>query len=139
MNRTTKTLAVAAVAALTLSACSGNDSDAVNRNISTEADNFKVARQIVFHNGITDEYLLSVEGFCQIERSGEGSPQVTTTCKTSGEGEPEMYMRHHMGLSDNVTYTVEQLDPINVSSDYYKVTYKPTAIIPDFENTSGDN
>lgn len=124
---------IALAASLGLTAC--DDAEVVNRNITKDADNFNVARQVVFINGITDEYLLSIEGYCQIERSEDsGSPQVTVTCKT-GDGQ---YQRHHMGLSDNVTYVVEQVDQSNVSADHYVVTYKPTVIIPDLENTSGD-
>ncbi|GAA4915739.1 hypothetical protein [Nesterenkonia rhizosphaerae] len=119
-------------AGLALTAC--DDADVANRNISKEANNFNVARQVVFVNGITDEYLLSVEGYCQIERSGDSkTPQVTVTCKHE-----DGYKRHHLGLSDNVTYFVEQVDASNVSADHYKVTYKPTVIIPHLENTSGD-
>ena len=135
MKKKITTLAAAALAgAFLLTAC--DDADVVNKNISKDADNFKVARQVVFMNGITDEYILSVEGFCQIERQGSDStaPQVTVTCKT---GDDE-YKRHHLGLSDNVTYFVEQVEASNVSADHYRVTYKPTAIIPNLENTSGD-
>ena len=135
MKKKITTLAATALAgAFLLTAC--DDADVANQNISKDADNFKVARQVVFMNGITDEYILSVEGFCQIERQGaEGNvPQVTVTCKT-GDGE---YKRHHLGLSDNVTYFVVQVEASQVSTDHYKVTYKPTAIIPNLENTSGD-
>ena len=135
MKKKITTLAAAALAgAFLLTAC--DDADVVNKNISKDADNFKVARQVVFMNGITDEYILSVEGFCQIERQGADSraPQVTVTCKT---GDDE-YKRHHLGLSDNVTYFVEQVEASSVSADHYRVTYKPTAIIPNLENTSGD-
>lgn len=125
-------LAAAAVVALGLTAC--NDADVASRNISTDADNFKIARQVVFINGITDEYLLSIEGFCSYQNeSAEGKPQIAVTCKVD-----DGYKKHTMGLSDNVTYVVEQLESSDVSSDYYKITYKPTAILPNLENTSGD-
>lgn len=135
MKKKITTLAAAALAgAFLLTAC--DDADVVNKNISKDADNFKVVRQVVFMNGITDEYMLSVEGFCQVERQGSDGrpPQVTVTCKT---GDDE-YKRHHLGLSDNVTYFVEQVEASSVSADHYRVTYKPTAIIPNLENTSGD-
>lgn len=135
MKRKSTIAAMVMAGAIALTGC--NDADAVNRNISTDADNFRVARQVVFVNGITDEYLLSIEGFCQIERD---ETQVTVTCRTEeNEGGDDGYVRHHLGLSDNVTYFVEQVDAHQVSSDYYKVTYKPTAIVPNLENTSGDD
>ena len=131
MKKKTGIIAGALLAAgLVLTGCNVNDADVVNENISKEADNFNVARQVVFVNGITDEYLLSVEGYCQINRDGG---QVTVTCK-----DQDGYKRHHLGLSDNVTYFVQQVDSSAVSSDHYKITYKPTAILPHLENTSGD-
>jgi hypothetical protein len=98
----------------------------VNRNISQDADNFKVPRRIIFINGITDKYLLTVEGFCSVD---SGNPaQLTVTCAKDGG-----YIRDYLGRSDNVTWTVEQLDPARVSPNFYKVTFKPESIIPDPE------
>ena len=57
---------VAVAAALSLAAC--NAADTASRNISYESDNFKVMRRIVFVNGITDKYLLSIEGLCSITK-----------------------------------------------------------------------
>lgn len=118
--------AVAAVAlALGLSACS-TDADVVNKNITQEAENFKVPRRIIFINGITDNYLLTVEGYCSVD---SGNPaQLTVTCARDGG-----YIRNYLGRSDNVTWTVEQLNPAKVSPNYYKVTFKPSTIIPDPE------
>jgi predicted small secreted protein len=68
-------LALAVLAAFLLAGCS-NDADVVNRNISTDADNFKIPRRITFINGITDQYLLTIEGYCS-------TPQAPTpgTCR----------------------------------------------------------
>lgn len=43
------------------------------------------------------------------------------------------YKKHFLGLSDNVTYFVEQIDGANVSANHYKVVYKPETIVPDIE------
>ena len=58
-------------------------------------------RRVVFLNGITDTYLLSIEGLCSVE---DQSKQLEVTCKV---GERE-YKKHFLGLSDNVTYFAEQ-------------------------------
>ena len=131
-TKTTALLALAVAAGLGLAGCT-NDADVASYNLSKDADNFKIDRRIVFYNGITDTYLLSIEGRCALTADTEDS-QVEVTCKT-GEGE---YKKHYLGISDNVTYFAEQLDPASVSSDHYKVTFKPTAIVPTFENTSGE-
>jgi hypothetical protein len=104
--------------------CTTN-ADVVSSNISKEADSFNVLRRVVFYNGITGAYMLSIEGFCSLgnfDKDGE----LSVTCKI-GSG----YKKHFLGLSDNVTYFVEQMDAANVSPDHYKVIFKPETILPD--------
>lgn len=43
------------------------------------------------------------------------------------------YKKHFLGLSDNVTYFVEQLEAKDVSTYHYKVIFKPQTIIPDID------
>ena len=119
-------------AALSLGACSA--ADTASRNISYDSDNFKVMRRAVFVNGITDKYLLSIEGLCSITKDKEDL-QLEVTCKT-GEGE---FKKHYLGISDNVTYFVEQMDASSVDTFHYKVAFRPETILPDIDmQTSGD-
>lgn len=117
-------VALAAAAAWGLAACT-SDADVASQNISTDADNFKINRRIVAVNGITDKYILSVEGWCNIT---DQEKQLEIVCKVDGG-----YKKHFVGLSDNTTYFVEQLDAAGVSVDHYKVIFKPETIIPDVE------
>jgi predicted small secreted protein len=120
-------------AALSLGACSA--ADTASRNISYDSDNFKVMRRVVFVNGITDKYLLSIEGLCSITKDKEDL-QLEVTCKT-GEGE---FKKHYLGISDNVTYFVEQMDASSVNTFHYKVAFRPETILPDIDmQTSGGN
>lgn len=120
-------------AALLLGACSA--ADTASRNISYDSDNFKVMRRVVFVNGITDKYLLSIEGLCSITKDKEDL-QLEVTCKT-GEGE---FKKHYLGVSDNVTYFVEQMDASSVDTFHYKVAFRPETILPDIDmQTSGGN
>lgn len=125
---TRKTIATitALIATIALAGCS--DADTASHNLSQDSDNFKVARKIVFVNGITDKYLLSIEGYCSIHVDRDDH-QLEVTCKT---GKDE-YKKHYLGLSDNVTYFVEQVDGANVSPDHYKVVLKPKTVVPGFE------
>lgn len=125
---TKKIAAVAAIfaAGVVLSSCTDTDADVVSANISKESDQFKIDRRVVFFNGITDKYLLSVEGKCSIK---DDNRQLEVTCKT---GEDE-YKKHFLGLSDNVSYFVEQLKGAEVSRYHYKVIFKPETIIPDVD------
>ena len=54
--------------------------------------------------------------------------ELTVTCKV-GSG----YKKSFLGLSDNVTYFVEQMDAADVSTDHYRVIFKPTVILPDID------
>lgn len=101
-----------------------NSADVASQNLSTAADNFEINRRVVFINGITDKYLLSIEGRCSIK---DDSGQLEVTCKVGDNA----YKKHFLGLSDNVTYMVEQLDSADVSTYHYKVMFRPTTIIPD--------
>jgi hypothetical protein len=105
-----------------------HDSDVVSRNISTSADQFEVLRRVVFYNGITGDYMLTIEGFCALGNN-DGPGELTVVCKLG----PTNYKKHFLGLSDNVTYFVEQLDGTNVSRDHYRVVFKPTVIVPDID------
>lgn len=104
------------------------DADIASRNLSKAADYFEVNRRVVFYNGINGEYMLTIEGLCSLGNQ-DSAGQLTVTCKTG----PNEYKKHFLGLSDNVTYFVEQLDGANVSPYHYRVVFKPSVIIPDIE------
>ena len=126
MNKITKTILSSAIllAGLGLSACS-SDADVASENLSKAADNFEIQRQIVFFNGITDTYLLTIEGLCSINDEGD---QLEVTCKTE-----DGFKKHFLGLCDNVTYFVEQQGSANVSTSRYRVIFKPSTILPDVD------
>lgn len=108
--------------------CTDKEADVASRNLSTAADQFEVQRRIVFFNGITDTYLLEIQGLCSL---GNDDPidELSVTCKT-GEGQ---YKKHFLGLSDNVSYFVEQLEAVDVDIYHYRVVFRPTVIIPDID------
>jgi len=127
MNRSSKVGFAAAGLALAvfLAGCS-SDADVASENLSKDAEQFKIQRRVVFFNGITDTYLLSIEGRCSIEDDGG---QLEVTCKLGDD----QFKKHFLGLSDNVSYFVEQMDAADVSTDHYKVVFKPESIVPDVE------
>ena len=110
-----------------LSACD-KDADVVSRNLSTDADNFKIMRRVVFYNGITGNYILEITGLCSLGNQ-DTSKRMTVTCRTGSS----TYKKHFLGLSDNVTFFAEQIEPANASSYFYKVVFKPSTIIPEIE------
>ena len=107
--------------------CANQDAQVASRNLSNAADNFELDRRIVFYNGITGTYVLTIEGKCSFSVPSER--KVDVTCKVS----PSEYKKHSLGISDNVTYFSEQLTGKGVSVYHYKVNFKPEAIIPDID------
>lgn len=120
------TVALGLVMAFAIAGC--NEADVVSENISKAADQFEVLRRVVFYNGITGEYMLSIEGYCSLGNFDDNG-ELSVTCKVGGAA----YKKHYLGLSDNVTYFVEQLDGANVSADHYRVVFKPSVIVPDID------
>lgn len=119
--------AIALSAAVVLSGCSSN-ADVVSENLSKAADNFEVARRVIFIDTMTNEYMLVIEGRCNIGADGDGMGQLEVTCRT-----PEGDKKHFLGLNHTATYFVEQINPMTVSQDHYKVYFKPSTIIPDVD------
>jgi len=125
--KTKITLAALAASALTtLAACS--DAEVASRNLSRSADMFEINRRVVFYNGITGGYMLTIEGRCSIEADTMDG-QLEVTCKTG----PDQFKKHFLGLSHNVTYIAEQIDAANVSTHHYRVIFKPQTIVPDVD------
>jgi len=125
MNRTTL-FAAATIALSGLAACS--DADVASSNLSKAADNFEVQRRIVFYNGITGEYILTITGLCSLGNF-DSAGQLTVTCKTG----PSEFKKHFLGLSDNVTFFAEQIEPVAVGTYQYVVNFKPSTLLPDFK------
>lgn len=115
-------LLIAIMAVLMLGSC-GSDAYVASQNLSKAADQFEIFRRAVFYNGITNEYILVVEGYLSIEDQGN---QLEVTVKNN-DG---TFLKHFLGLSDNVTYFVEQIGASRVSDGQYRVIFKPSTIVP---------
>jgi len=111
-----------------------DEADVAARNVSEDADNFKVSRQIIFYNSITDTYMWTFEGYCSIH-ADEYDAQLEVTCKVG----PSLYSKHFLGLSDNVSYMVIQTEEIYTDPYHFKIYVRPEAILPDFEFVTSSN
>lgn len=126
-----KTLLIALIGVFALAGCQ-LDAEIASQNLSKAADMFEINRRVVFYNGITGEYMLTIEGRCSID---PGSNKLSVTCKVSPNG----FKKHYLGLSDNVTYFAEQLDLADVSVYHHRIVFKPQSIIPEIDvNFDGD-
>jgi hypothetical protein len=126
MNKKFITATIIGLAAITMTGCS-SDADVASSNLSKSAEQFEIDRRVVFFNGITDKYLLEIQGRCSVE-TGESAlgGSLEVTCKVG----PSEYKKHFLGLSDNVSYFVEQIEGASVSTYNYRVIFKPDVIIP---------
>lgn len=112
---------------LALASCTP-ESDRAAENVSIAAHNFEVNRRAIFYNGITGEYILTVEGLLSVKES-DNQRRLEVIVKTG----PKEYKKHYLGLSDNVTYFVEQLESVQADPYRYRVIFRPATIIPDME------
>jgi hypothetical protein len=126
MTRTRLVAIVAGVLAVVgLTAGCTKEATDVNKNLSTDADNFKIARTVTFVNGITDKVILQIEGFCSVD-PGDGN-RMTVTCKDD-QGK---YIRHALGKADNVFWFYEQIQAQNVSTSHYRFVIRPESLVPE--------
>ena len=125
MKRTT--IAAILSLALLLPSCK-QESDMASINVSAAAHNFEINRRAIFYNGITGEYILTIEGYLSVTES-DTQKRLEVVVKTG----PKSYKKHYLGLSDNVTYFVEQIEPVQADPFRHRVIFRPTTIIPDME------
>lgn len=99
--------------------------DRVSYNISKRADNFNVIRQITVINCIQGDVLFQMTGKMSLEVD-ETEDQLEITV----EDENGSYKKHFIGLSDNVTYTVEDVTDNYVDNYHYTLNFNPNMWIP---------
>lgn len=116
-------LLVVSVVTLLLFGCS--EADRVSANLSQEADNFNVVRQLTVINCIEGDVLFQMTGKMSITADTEDNQLEIIV-----ENEDGNYKKHFIGLSDNVTYVVEDLNVNDVSKYKYTLNYNPKMWIP---------
>lgn len=102
-----------------------SEADKVSYNLSQEADNFNVVRQLTVINCIEGDVLFQMTGKMSITAdTADNQLEVVV------EDEDGSYKKHFIGLSDNVTYVVEQVSSKNISKYKYTLNYNPKMWIP---------
>jgi uncharacterized membrane protein len=98
----------------------------VSYNLSKEADNFNIVRQLTVINCIEGDVLFQMTGKLSI-KADMADNQLEITVQDNGT-----YVKHFVGLSDNVTYVVEDLNlGDNAVSNYkYTLNFNPNMWIP---------
>ena len=99
--------------------------DRVSYNISKQADNFNVIRQITVINCIQGDVLFQMTGKMSL-----GVDETESQLEITVEDENGSYKKHFIGLSDNVTYTVEDVTDNYVDNYHYTLNFNPKMWLP---------
>lgn len=120
-----KIICVLFVSMMILSGCQV-EADRVNYNLTQEADNFNVIRQITVINCLKGDVLFQMTGKMSITADTQDNQLEVIV-----EDENGKYKKHFIGLSDNVTYVIEDItDDTDVSKYHYTLNYNPKMWIP---------
>lgn len=112
-----------AMTVLVVTACS--EADRVSENLSREADNFNIRRQLTVINCLKGDVLFQMTGCFSIKADANDSqPEITVRT------EDNTYKKHFVGLSDNVTYVVEDVTGKNVNQYQYTLNFNPKMWLP---------
>lgn len=109
---------------LALSGC--NEAERVSYNLSQQADNFNIVRRVTVIDCITGDIMFDMSGKMSI-KSDNVDHQLEITVEDDGH-----YMKHFIGLSDNVTYIVEDLNlgDNEVNKYRYTLNFNPNMWAP---------
>jgi uncharacterized lipoprotein NlpE involved in copper resistance len=111
-------------ALFTLTGCD-TEANRVSYNLSQEADNFNIVRQLTVINCIQGDVVFQMTGKFSITADTADNQLEVTVENSDGS-----YQKHFIGLSDNVTYVVEQKNYKNVDKYKYTLNYNPKMWIP---------
>ena len=122
-NKFAKMILTTVLFAIALCGCT--EADKVSYNLSQEADNFNDVRQITVINCIQGDVLFQMSGRMSIQPDVEENQLEVIVEHKEG-----LYRKHFIGLSDNVTYVVEDLEVDNIDQYSYTLNFNPKMWIP---------
>lgn len=107
--------------------CYMTEADSVSYNLSQQADNFNVVRQLTVINCLEGDVLFQMSGKMSIT-----ADNADNQLEIIVENDDGTYVKHFVGLSDNVTYVVEDLNLGANEVEKYKYTlnFNPNMWIP---------
>lgn len=124
MKKAIYILACTALAA-TLVACS-TEAERVSYNLSQQADNFNDIRQVTVINCLQGDVLFQMTGKMSITADTADNQLEIVVEDENGE-----YKKHFIGLSDNVTYVVEDVTTGDVNQYKYTLNFNPKMWLPE--------
>ena len=118
-----KLIVVVLLLVTVLAGCS--QADKVSQNMTEESDNFNVVRKVTVINAIKNDIIFQMSGRMSIKADKEDNQLEIIVEEKDGK-----YQKHIIGLSDNVSYVVEDVTTKNVSKYQYEINYNPKMWIP---------
>lgn len=99
----------------------------VSYNLSLEADNFNIVRQLTVINCIQGDVLFQMTGKLSITADTADNQLEVIVENADGS-----YVKHFIGLSDNVTYVIEDLNlgANEVEKYKYTINFNPNMWLP---------
>lgn len=124
-KKLTIVLVIAMMAAGIITGCS--EKDRVESNLTKEADNFNVVRQLTVINCLKGDTLFQMTGKMSIT-----ADTADNQLEIIAENDDGTYVKHFVGLSDNVTYVIEDMNLGKNDVEKYKYTlnFNPNMWIP---------
>jgi hypothetical protein len=122
-----KILCIALILTVVVMLCAGCDTQAsrVSYNLSQQADNFNDIRQITVINCLQGDVLFQMTGKISINADTMDNQLEIIVEDENGE-----YKKHFIGLSDNVTYVVEDITTADVENYKYTLNFNPKMWLP---------
>lgn len=120
-----KKMFIAAVIGATALAGCDTEANRVSYNLSQEADNFNDIRQITVINCLQGDVLFQMTGKMSITADTADKQLEVIVEDEKGE-----YKKHFIGLSDNVTYVVEDVTSGDVEKYKYTLNFNPEMWLP---------
>lgn len=115
-------LGILLITMVSLSGC--RESSRASYNLSKEADSFNVVRQITVINCLQGDVMFQMSGKMAIEMDEEEN-QLEVMIEDG-----DMYKKHFIGLSDNVTYIIEDIKGVDVDNYKYTIKINPEMWMP---------
>jgi len=119
-KKVTLSLVVAVATLLFVAGCA--ESDRVSENISKDADNFKVDRQITVINTRSDKVILQATGKMSVERSNKKTTIVIRTGKNA-------YKKHIIYENSWTASSIEQIESQPSNPYAYNFAVNPKMIL----------
>ena len=115
-------LGILLITMVSLTGC--RESSRASYNLSKEADSFNVVRQITVINCLQGNVMFQMSGKMAIEMDEEEN-QLEVMIEDG-----DMYKKHFIGLSDNVTYIIEDIKSVDVDNYKYTIKINPEMWMP---------